>query len=128
MLTALLLVAHGSREPEANEDLHQVAAEMRKRGGFDLVEAAFLEIAEPSISRAASSCVEKGAQRVVMVPYFLSAGIHVRRDLAAHRAELAARFPGVEFRLAEPLGQHPQLLAVVVARVEEALELASRRA
>jgi len=120
MNTALLLMAHGSREPGANDDLHHVAAAMRRRGGFDIVAAAFLELAEPSIPEAAARCVEQGAGRVVLLPYFLSAGVHVRRDLTAFREELLARFPGVEFRLAEPLGQHPQLLEVVAARAEEA--------
>jgi len=56
-----------------------------------------------------------------MLPYFLSAGVHVRRDLTAFRQELGARFPDVDFRLAEPLGRHPLLLAVVTARAQEAL-------
>jgi sirohydrochlorin ferrochelatase len=64
--------------------------------------------------------VERGARRVVLVPYFLSAGVHVRRDLAAARQRLAGRFPGVEFRLAEPLGPHPLLAQIVVQRAREA--------
>jgi sirohydrochlorin ferrochelatase len=122
MRTALLLIAHGSREAGANEDLYYVAAEMRKRGGFAIVEPAFLELAEPSIKVGGARCVEQGAGRVVMLPYFLSAGVHVRRDLTAHRQELAARFPNVAFRLAEPLGQHPQLMEVVAARAFEGMK------
>jgi sirohydrochlorin ferrochelatase len=121
MKTALLLVAHGSREPDANDDLHHVAAEMRRRGNFDVVEAAFLELAQPNIGEGGYRCVEQGAGLVVMLPYFLSAGVHVCRDLAGFRQELAARFPAVEFRLAEPLGRHAQLLEVVAARALESL-------
>jgi sirohydrochlorin ferrochelatase len=65
--------------------------------------------------------VEQGAVRVVIVPYFLSAGVHVRRDLTAHRDELARQFPQTEFRLAEPLGRDPRLLDVVLARAMEVL-------
>jgi sirohydrochlorin ferrochelatase len=119
MTTALLLIAHGSREPEANADLHHVAAALRERGRA-VVEEAFLEIAEPDIDAGASRCVSRGARRVVLVPYFLSAGVHVRRDLAAARQRLAARFPAVEFRLAEPLGRHPLLLDVLEERAREA--------
>jgi sirohydrochlorin ferrochelatase len=122
MHTALLLMAHGSREAEANDDLYYVAAEMRKRGDFANVEAAFLEHAEPSIMVGGARCVEQGARCVVMLPYFLSAGVHVRRDLTAHREALAARFPEVTFRLAEPLGQHPHLLEVVAARAFEKMK------
>src|SRR3954468_11005376 len=118
--TAILLIAHGSRHAEANADLHHVAAALRARGQ-PVVEASFLEMAEPTIEQAGARCVEQGAGRVVLVPYFLSAGVHVRRDLTEARRRLAERFPQVEFRLAEPLGRHPLLLEVVAERAREAL-------
>ena len=119
MKTALLLIAHGSRQVEANADLHHVADGLRRRG-WPVVEASFLELAEPGIEEGGCRCVAQGAESVVLVPYFLSAGTHVRRDLAEARARLAARFPAVEFRLAEPLGRHPLLLDVVAERAREA--------
>ena len=118
--TALLLIAHGSRQDEANADLYQLAAEVRSRGQYALVEVAFLELTEPTIPQGAARCVTQGARRVILLPYFLSAGVHVRRDLAELRAELAAEHRGVEFRLAEPLGPHPLLLEVVAERARQA--------
>jgi sirohydrochlorin ferrochelatase len=114
--SALLLIAHGSRQPEANADLHHVADELRQRG-YAIVEPSYLELAEPGIPEGGARCVAAGARCVVLVPYFLSAGVHVRRDLAAARAELAGRFPEVDFLLAEPLGRHPLLIDVVLDRV-----------
>jgi sirohydrochlorin ferrochelatase len=119
MSVALLLIAHGSRHAEANADLHHLAATLRQRG-YGIVVASFLELAELGIEDGGARCVQLGARRVVLVPYFLSAGVHVRRDLTEARAKLAARFPEVEFRLAEPLGRHPLLVDVVVERVREA--------
>jgi sirohydrochlorin ferrochelatase len=118
--TALLLIAHGSRQPEANADLHQLAGELRRSGRYAVVEPSYLELAEPDVETCGASCVGQGAGRVVLVPYFLSAGVHVRRDLAAVRDRLAGRFPHVEFRLAEPLGPHPMLTEIVVQRAREA--------
>jgi sirohydrochlorin ferrochelatase len=123
--TALLLIAHGSRQEEANADLLHIAAGLRRRS-WAIVEASFLELAEPGIAEAGARCVEQRAERVILVPYFLSAGVHVRRDLSEARAKLAERFPGVDFRLAEPLGQHPLLLDVVVERVSEAVKTEPR--
>src|SRR5262249_18019890 len=121
MTTALLLIAHGSRHADANDDLRHVAERLRERG-HALVVASFLELADPDILSAGRQCVALGADRVVLVPYFLSAGVHVPRALAAARDRLAAELPGVSFALAEPLGRHPLLLEVVEARVREALE------
>jgi sirohydrochlorin ferrochelatase len=120
MQTALLLIAHGSRQPEANDDLYYIVEGLRRRG-HAVVEASFLELAEPNIDEGGARCAARGAGRVVLLPYFLSAGVHVRRDLTAARDRLAARFPGVEFRLAEPLGRHPLLLDVVADRAREAV-------
>ncbi|MGH9675800.1 MAG: sirohydrochlorin chelatase [Candidatus Acidiferrum sp.] len=117
--TALLLIAHGSRHEEANADSRHVADGLRARGCI-IVEPAYLELAEPGIEEAAARCIELGANKVVLSPYFLSAGIHFRRDLTEMRDRLAARFPAVEFLLAEPLGKHPALLDVVEQRAREA--------
>src|SRR5262245_21266744 len=117
-MTALLLIAHGSRQPEANDDLAYVASALRQRG-YGVVES-FLELAEPDIDDGGKRCVDQGARLVVLVPYFLSAGVHVQRDLTAARDRLARCHPHVEFRLAEPLGRHPLLLEIVAQRAEEA--------
>src|SRR5262249_11873574 len=121
MRTALLLIAHGSRQDEANADLYHVVAEMRLRGGYDPVEASFLELAEPGIDEGAARCVAAGAERVVLLPDFLSAGGGVGRQLAEARRRLAARFPQVDFRLAEPLGPHRLLIEIVAQRASQAV-------
>ena len=118
--TALLLIAHGSREPQANDDLHHLAEQLRRQSRYLIVEPAYLELAEPNIDVGGVRCVEQGASRVILVPYFLSAGVHVRRDLTGARDRLAAHFPAVEFRLAEPLGQHAKLAEIVAERAAEA--------
>lgn len=119
MKTALLLIAHGSRQEEANADLDHLATALRSRG-HAIVEPSYLELAAPTIDEAAGRCVGQGASLVVLVPYFLSAGTHVRRDLSEARRRLASRHEGVEFRLAEPLGRHLLLIEVVDQRAREA--------
>src|SRR4051794_37841894 len=86
--TAVLLIAHGSRHAPANQDLLDVVARIAGRGEYRIVEPAFLELAEPDIARGGDRCVRLGAARVLMVPYFLSAGVHLIRDLTAARDEL----------------------------------------
>jgi sirohydrochlorin ferrochelatase len=116
---ALLLIAHGSRRPEANADLEYVAGQLRERGRYPVVRVSFLELAEPGIDAAGESCVEQRATDVILLPYFLSPGKHVAEDLTAARARLAERFPAVRFVLAEPLGRHPLLVDVLEQRARE---------
>jgi sirohydrochlorin ferrochelatase len=119
-MKALLLIAHGSRRAEANADLEFVAAAMRERGAFGFVQCSYLELTPPTIPEGAEACVHAGAAEVVMLPYFLSPGVHVREDLIGFRDELAGRFAEVRFVLAEPLGRHPLLLEIVEQRAGEA--------
>ena len=73
----------------------------------------------PPSTAGARSCVERGATRVILLPYFLSPGKHVVEDLAAARDRLEGRFPGVCFAVAKPIGSHPLVLKVLEERAEE---------
>lgn len=121
--TAVLLIAHGSRRPEANAELETVAERLRAAGPqrppVDYVACAYLELARPSIADGGRECVAAGARRVFLLPYFLSAGRHVVSDLEAHRAELQQEFPDVEFRLCPPLGLHPLMTDILLDRLAE---------
>jgi sirohydrochlorin ferrochelatase len=117
--TAVLLIAHGSRHESANADLRELAARLAVSGDYPIIEASFLELAEPDLFTGGQRCVARGATRVLMIPYFLSAGVHLRRDLTAARDELSRRHPDVDFRLGSPLGPHPLLDALVTTRIQE---------
>jgi sirohydrochlorin ferrochelatase len=118
--TALLVIAHGSRQEEANADLYYLVTQLREQGRYGIVEASFLELAEPTLAQGGARCVEQGAEQVILLPYFLSAGVHVRRDLTEACRCLAEQFPRVRFRLAGPLGRHSFLVEVLVERAREA--------
>jgi sirohydrochlorin ferrochelatase len=117
--TAVLLIAHGSRHAPANDDLHELAARFAAQGDHPIVEPSFLELAQPDIATAGDRCVARGARRVLMVPYFLSAGVHLLRDLTAARDALRKRHPGIEFRLGPPLGPDPLLDRLVALRIRQ---------
>jgi sirohydrochlorin ferrochelatase len=117
--SAALLIAHGSRRPEANRDLVDLAFAIRGRTHYPIVEIAYLELADPTIPQGARRCVEQGATRVLLLPYFLSAGAHVVEDLERIRADLGLEFPTVQFALCQPLSLHPLLIEIVVERLKE---------
>ncbi|MDA0588649.1 MAG: cobalamin biosynthesis protein CbiX [Planctomycetota bacterium] len=119
-MIAIQLIAHGSRRDEANADLEEVATRLRERSDYGFIVASYLEIADPSIPVAARLCVAAGATEVLLMPYFLSAGSHVTRDLQRFRDELNAEFAGVKFRLCPPLGLHQLMLDIICDRLGEA--------
>lgn len=117
MTTGVLMIAHGSRRAEANHDLVVVAEKLRARGDYSIVVPSYLELAEPSIPVGGRQCVEAGADRVLMMPYFLSAGSHVTRDLERFRDELGEEHTSVDFQLCPPLGLHPLMLDIIRDRL-----------
>ena len=82
-------------------------AEWQRDRGLDNVEAAHMELAEPSVGTAVDACVATGATTVVIAPYFLWPGNHWDRDIPALAAEACDPHPGVRHLVAAPLGPHP---------------------
>src|ERR1700685_2163214 len=105
MQTGIVIVDHGSRRAESNQMLEQVAAMFgeRFRERYGIVEPAHMELAEPSIATAYARCVERGANRVVVVPFFLGPGKHWTQDIPRLTAEAAEKFPGTQYHVAPTL-------------------------
>jgi sirohydrochlorin ferrochelatase len=121
MKTAILLMAHGSRIPEANDAVHAIAAMVKEMTGHEIVEVSFREQHLPDIQQGIDACVAQGAERVLLVPYFLFVGAHVREDLPAEMVEAKKRYPRVEFAMGKHLGVHRKLAEIVVERIGEGL-------
>jgi sirohydrochlorin ferrochelatase len=105
-MTALLLVAHGSRRLESNQEVRDLTERLRARagGGFDWVGHAFLELAEPSIPEAVAQAAAAGAREVLVLPYFLSAGRHVVKDIPDEVAAALRQHPQMRVQVAPYLG------------------------
>ena len=119
--TAILMMAHGSRIPEANDAVREIAAMVKKITGYDIVEVSFRKQHLPNIQQGIDACVAQGAERVLLIPYFLFIGAHVQEDLPEEMARARARHPQVEFAMGKHLGVHKKLAEVVVERVAEGL-------
>ncbi len=115
----VLLIAHGSRRPEANADLVQLARAVAARLPDAVVEIAYLELAEPTVAQGAGRCIARGAELVRLFPYFLSPGVHVTRDLEELRRDLSREYPGVAFVLSPPVGLDPRIIDIVLDRLRQ---------
>jgi sirohydrochlorin ferrochelatase len=105
-MKALLVVAHGSRRAESNDEVRQLTAKLQVRAGnaYGEVRCAFLELAEPSIPEGIAQCIAQGAAEVVVLPFFLSAGRHVATDIPAEVAKARSNYPQISIGIAPYLG------------------------
>lgn len=114
--TSLLVVAHGSRRTASNDEIRQLADNLRQHtvDHYHSVRCAFLELAEPSIPDGIQQCIDDGATTVIVVPYFLSAGRHVAEDIPREVATKQHEHPAISITIAPYIGAMPELLSVVL--------------
>jgi sirohydrochlorin ferrochelatase len=122
MKTAILMMAHGSRIAEANEAACEVAAMVAEMTGFEIVEVSFRELHKPNIQQGIDTCVARGADRILLMPYFLFMGAHVQNDLPEEIETAKQRHPGLIMEMGAHLGAHRKLAELEVERIDEALE------
>ena len=115
-MKSLLLVAHGSRRAESNVEIAALAARLASRasGEFDIVEHAFLELADPLIPDGIERCIAKGATSVQVVPYFLARGTHVADDIPEQVAIKQVEYPDMDIHITEYLGTSDKLVDVLL--------------
>ena len=119
MKNGIIIVDHGSRRAESNDMLVEVTRLFGERFKqlYDIVEPAHMELAEPSIGTAYARCVERGATRVVVCPFFLGPGKHWTGDIPRITADAAAAFPQTEYHVTMPLGIDDLILELLAKRV-----------
>jgi len=104
-MRGLLLFAHGARDPRWAEPFEDVAGRVCAAAPDLQVELAFLEFMAPTLSDAGHALAAAGCTEVDVVPLFLGAGGHVRRDLPDLLNALAERHPGVVWQLRPAIGE-----------------------
>ncbi len=105
MTRAIVLFAHGARDPRWAEPFAAVAERLRDAAPGCRVALAFLELMRPDLAEALADLAAAGATRIDVVPLFLGTGGHVRSDLPPLIADLRGRHPGVDLRLHAPAGE-----------------------
>jgi sirohydrochlorin ferrochelatase len=116
---AVILLGHGSRVPEAGKDMEKVAARLREKYGYPLVEVCFMSRLGPHFPEVFEKCVNLGATKVVVIPYFLHSGLHLVLDLPEMLQEQAKRFPAVTVQMGRGFGFDEKLVDLVQTRIEE---------
>lgn len=113
---AVVLFAHGSRDPLWSRPIEAIAARMAALEPGVPVRCAYLELMQPDLASAVRALAETGAQHIRILPMFLGVGKHARHDLPVLVQALAAEHPQLGFHLEPAIGEHP-LVADLMARI-----------
>lgn len=118
-MTGYVVFAHGSSLESANDAVRTVTAQLKERSGFEAVEAAFLDGGSPDLRGAVESLSARGVRSVVVIPYFLTLGLHLQRDLPRLVKEVERAHPGISIEVTPPLDGHPAMIAALLDRAQE---------
>ncbi|HLO61955.1 MAG TPA: CbiX/SirB N-terminal domain-containing protein [Azonexus sp.] len=121
MSTALILFAHGARDPEWAQPMRHIQSLLQSQQTHAEVELAFLEFMQPTLPECVAGRVQAGASKICIVPMFIAQGGHLKRELPEIVEGLRKNYPTVDFVLTGPIGVQPP---VMQAMAETALVLA----
>ena len=113
MTRGLLLFAHGARDPHWALPFEEIVKRIHAQRVGLPVELAFLEFMQPDLISAGQRLVDQHCTNVSVVPLFLGAGGHVRKDLPALLSQLADRHTAVQWRLQPAIGEIDSVMAAM---------------
>ena len=119
--TALVLLAHGSRDPLWQQPMQAVARSLRAADPAALVACAFVELCAPDLPTAVAQLQAQGATQIRILPLFLGLGQHAREDLPRLVEAATAQFPELDFRLLPAIGEDPRLIELLAQIGQSAL-------
>lgn len=123
----LLLIGHGSRDTEGNEEFLEMVERLRGKNPLQRIDAAFVELAEPDIKTALGRYADPAPKTVWIMPILFFAAGHSKVEIPEIVNEARRRIPHVAFHYGAPLGIHPILLDIVHERVAAVEAAASPR-
>jgi len=124
MKIGLILFAHGARDPAWAAPFEAVAAQVRRLRPAAEVRLAFLELMAPSLPEAGAALAAVGCAQVAVLPLFLGAGGHVRKDLPLLVDALRTAHPGMTFQLHSAVGEDEGVIAAMAAAATRTLQAA----
>lgn len=120
--TAIILLGHGSKAPGALNSMHQVGDWLKEKYKVNDLLICQMEAPGMIISEAVEVFYNKGFTKVLVLPYFLHFGNHLREDIPAIMAEAKTKFPAVDIRLGRHLGADQALADLIQKRMLESIE------
>lgn len=120
-MKGLLIVAHGSRRISANEEIIDLAGKIKMilPSEFQIVGAAFLEMASPNIRDKIEQYIGTGVTEIVVFPFFLAAGKHVATDIPQIILSAQKAHPGIAIRVTPHLGASEWLADLIMLQAME---------
>ncbi|MBF0357085.1 MAG: sirohydrochlorin chelatase [Magnetococcales bacterium] len=116
----ILLVGHGSRDKEGNDEVEDFADYWRSKRPDDRIEVCFIEFAEPLLDAGLEKAA-KNSERVIAMPLIINAAGHVKMEIPSYIKDARVNHPDVQFIYGRNLGSDELILKLLRMRMHSAM-------
>ncbi len=121
MTETILLVGHGSRDPNGNKEIEQFADIWKAQHPEWRIEVCYIEFADVLLDEGFDNAA-KNASKVLVIPLILNAAGHVKMEIPEHLEKARLRHPDVEFIYGKHLGVSMTTLKVITRRLTQVMD------
>ena len=119
-MKGVLIIAHGSRALETELTLDSIVSMVKTKLPGITIECAFMEFSDRTINNGLSLLVDKGIKEIIVIPYFLFMGNHLKKDIPDALNDFISEHPDVNISLQPPLGDDARLCDIIVDKIQTA--------
>jgi sirohydrochlorin ferrochelatase len=118
-MKALIIAAHGSRKPESNSEVVELAVKLSRKAGsfFDIIEYAFLQFAQPLLENKIQDLAAKGVKQIIIFPLFIAAGSHVIKDIPKIVEKAEKDYSQMDIKISTHLGKIKAIDEIILKEV-----------
>jgi len=117
-MKAIILLGHGSSVPGAGQDMEKVAKILNEKYKLDMIKSCHLSRLGPNVPETLTSCVSQGAKEIIVIPYFLNLGLHIRLDIPEMLQKEATKYPDVKIIYGKHLGYDDSFADIIYKRIK----------
>jgi sirohydrochlorin cobaltochelatase len=116
---AIILLGHGSKSKDAIDDFNYVVELTKTKSGIEHLYGAHMELAEPSLEKVIAQLYSSGQKNVIILPYFLFNGNHIKMDIPSIIENLESLFPGLKIVFGTAIGKEPLMAEIMAKKIQE---------
>ncbi|WP_159517254.1 sirohydrochlorin chelatase [Sunxiuqinia indica] len=116
---AVIIVGHGSKSNQAVEDFNFIVKLLKEKLDERTVYGAHMELASPSLEEVVGEIAHSDINKVLVIPYFLFNGNHIKQDIPDILTQLKEKYPHLDFHFSKPIGREPLMAEIMYRKVQE---------
>lgn len=122
-MKGIILLGHGSRVPDAGKDMERAVKLLKEKYNHEMVVSCNMSRLGPHFPETLEQCISKGADEIIVIPYFLNMGLHIRLDIPEMMQEEAKKHPGIKLIYGKQLGFDDAFVDILNKRIIESEDL-----